>query len=206
MKTPILRLSFMSHILIFLFSLSTITGFSPMKMSLLTPVIFFAYFCDLLSCYQGVIPFYRCRETRGIYIHHISSITLLAMTIPSWFNIYSTKINLLLSNIISNGFTSSLNEAIMVYGVSNRLSPFTQGLELLFKIYIFSFQALLNSYYYASLLMLLDYRLKMIPLYIVCFGGWGLYGTLYPKLLKGSIYKFKKLLKNYRSPIKSLNN
>lgn len=206
MKTIILKLSFIGHILTFLFSLSTITGFSPVKMNLLCPVIFFAYFCDLLSCYQGVIPFYRCRETRGIYIHHISGMTLLAMTIPSWFNIYSPKINLLLSNIISNGSTSSLNEAIMIYGVSNRLSPFTQCLELLFKIYIFSFQALLNSYYSASLFMLLDYRLVMLPLYFLCFGGWALYGILYPKLLKGSIYKFKKLLKNYRSPIESLNN
>jgi len=196
MKTTVLKLSFIAHMISFLLSLSTITGFSPVKISVLSPVIFFAYFCDLLSCYQGVIPFYRCRETRGIYIHHISSMTLLAMTIPSWFNIYPSKINLLLTNIISNGFTSSLNEAVMIYGLSNKLSPFTQGLELLFKIYIFSFQAILNSYYYTSLFMLLNYKFKMIPLYIVCFGGWSLYGALYPGLLKASIYKFKKLLKN----------
>ena len=195
MKTRILKLSFIAHMISFLLSLSTITGFSPVKISVLSPVIFFAYFCDLLSCYQGIVPFYRCRETRGIYIHHISAMTLLVMTIPSWFNIYTPKINLLLTNIISNGFTSSLNEAIMIYGLSNKLSPFTQGLELLFKIYIFSFQAILNSYYYTSLLMLLDYKLKMLPLYVVCFGGWGLYLGLYPKLLRGSIYKFKKLLK-----------
>ena len=195
MKTTVLKLSFIAHMISFLLSLSTITGFSLVKISVLSPVIFFAY-CDLLSCYQGIVPFYRCRETRGIYIHHISGMTLLAMTIPSWFNIYPSKINLLLTNIISNGFTSSLNEAVMIYGLSNKLSPFTQGLELLFKIYIFSFQAILNSYYYTSLFMLLNYKFKMIPLYIVCFGGWSLYGVLYPGLLKASIYKFKKLLKN----------
>lgn len=150
---------------------------------------------DILSCYKGVIPFYRCNNTKDILIHHSFAISLLSLTTPSIFNIYNSKINNLLNTIISHAFVSSLNEAIMIYGTSFPVSKSLMAVELLYKIYLFSFNAILNSYYKIKLFKNLEYKFGHIPLYLLIFGSGYVYFSMYTKLLKASVYKFKLLIK-----------
>ena len=195
MNTLILKLSFLGHIGIFLSSLGNVSGLKYTKNSRLIPLIYWAYILDMLSCYKGVIPFYRCNNASDIYRHHTGALLLITLALPSLFGFYSNNINSQLNKIISIGFVSSLNEAIMIYGTSNKLGKFTTGIELLFKMYLFSFNAIWNSYKKYRLLTQLEYKSSHIPLYLICVGGWSLYMSLYPKLLVKSMGKFKKLIK-----------
>jgi len=195
MNTLILKLSFLGHIGIFLSSLGNVSRLKYTKNYYLILLIYWAYILDMLSCYNWVIPFYRCHNASDIYKHHLAGILLITMAVPSLFGIYSNNINSQLNEIISIGFVSSLNEAIMIYGTSNKLCKFTTGIELLFKMYLFSFNAIWNSSKKYKLLTQLEYKLSHIPLYLICVGGWSLYMSMYPKLLVKSMEKFKKLIK-----------
>ena len=194
MKTSILKLSFSGHILIFLLTFINTLKIKKISTSKLLLIIYITYISDMISCYQGIIPFYRCKQTKDIYIHHLGALSILTMSLPSIFNIYPKNIYNIVNNIISNAFISSLNEAIMILGVSYHLPIYVKKFELLFKMYIFSINALLNSkniYYLSSLL---GYKYKDVPLYFLCLGSFSMYYSLYPSLFRKSLYKYKQLL------------
>ena len=196
MNTLLLKVSFLGHILTFLSCFSNLTNFIKIPTPVLMSTIYFAYFSDMLSCYTGVIPFYRCKNTKDIYRHHIAGLGILSLTLPSLFLVYQPKINSLINKIISVAFLSSLNEAIMIYGTTTKLSKKITSIELLFKIYIFSINTAWNIY---NKFILMSYmnppKIKYIPLYLFCIACFSFYKLLYPGLLMRIIYKFKQLHK-----------
>ena len=199
MKTKILQLSFINHMITFILTSINILSLRNHTNNIMIPTrylylsIYSSYFLDILSCYKGIIPFYRCSNTKDIYYHHIYALSLISLSIPSVFNIYSMNVYKKINSIISYAFVSSLNEAIMIYGVSYPLSFYIQQFELLFKIYLFSINAMINSKNIYYLLLSLRFKYKHIPFYILCFGGWSMYITMYPSLLLKSVYKYTQL-------------
>ena len=91
-------------------------------------------------------------------------------------------------------FVSSLNEAIMVYGTSYKMTKLLAAFELMYKVYLFSFHALINARNKIKLMTILESDEKL--LYAFCLSGLSFYVMLYPKLLKGSITKLNKLIHN----------
>jgi len=155
--------------------------------------IYLAYSLDIVSCYRGIIPFYRCNNAYDIYKHHIAGMIMFSLMSPVLFLEYSQKIQYITNKILSVGFLSSLNEAIMIYGTFNKLSRLQSNLELLFKVYIFSINTDWNIYNTFTLIKLLNYKkMKHLPIYGVCFTSLIFYACLYPGLLQKSIHKLKR--------------
>ena len=194
METLLLKVSFLGHLLIFISSFMNIIDYIHTPPPILCFMIYSTYFSDMLNCYKGVIPFYRCHNTKDIYIHHMGALFIFTMTIPSMFVNNPIK-NKLINKITSVAFVSSLNEAIMIYGTSYPMSRTLTAFELMYKIYLFSLNAYWNSLYKIKLMSILES--KDILLYIFCLSGLSFYILLYPRLLKGSIYKLQKLITNY---------
>ena len=192
MKT-ILKASFIGHLLIFFSTFMNLTKYIQINRPLLLYIIYSTYLCDIFSCYKGIIPFYRCNNPRDIYAHHFGALSILSMTIPSLFTVNPVR-NKLINRITDMAFVSSLNEAIMVYGTSYKMTKLLAAFELMYKVYLFSFHALINARNKIKLMTILESDEKL--LYAFCLSGLSFYVMLYPKLLKGSITKLNKLIHN----------
>ena len=70
-------------------------------------------------------------------------------------------------------FVSSLNEAIMVYGTSYKMTKLLTTFELIYKVYLFSFHALMNAGNKIKLITVLESDDKL--LYTFCLSGLSIY-------------------------------
>lgn len=189
----ILKVSFIGHLLIFISTFVNLTEYIQIDRRLLLYIIYSTYICDMFSCYKGIIPFYRCNNTRDIYLHHGGALSILTMTLPSLFTNNLVR-NKLINRITNMAFVSSLNEAIMIYGTSYKMTKMLTFIELVYKVYLFSFHSLMNARNKIKLMTMLTPDDKL--LYIFCLSGLSFYIILYPKLLKGSVFKLYKLIHN----------
>ena len=189
----ILKVSFIGHLLIFISTFVNLTEYIQIDRRLLLYIIYSTYICDIFSCYKGIIPFYRCNNTQDIYTHHLGALSILTMTLPSLFTNNPVR-NKLINRITDMAFVSSLNEAIMVYGTSYKMTTPLTAFELMYKVYLFSFHALMNAENKIKLIKMLTPNDKL--LYMFCVSGLSFYIILYPKLLKGSVSKLYKLIQN----------
>ena len=85
MQSLTLKVSFIGHILIFLGALSNVAFSNVIPTPILLPFIYFIYLLDIKSCYDGIIPFYRCKHAKDIYIHHFGALFILTLSVPSLF-------------------------------------------------------------------------------------------------------------------------